>query len=151
MSEIYLGKRIKPPKVLKEGFKDGFQFAILTLGSHPCAYIGVDSNNKFFGLDCDEIYEKFGYDAIDCHGGITYTSEEIQEVKNDGFRWWIGWDYAHSGDFTDYANMLSVELSNAFKRILERNPFGKHKRWLLDEIYIELLDVIKQLKKWEKK
>ena len=143
---IYLGKRIEAPIVLKEGIIDGFQFAILTLGSHPCAYIGIDSTHKFFGLEYDEIGEEFDY-PIEVHGGLTYTDDHVSEVESDGFRWWVGWDYGHSGDFHDNSEL------RMFNAITDRvqGMYGKgDRRWLLDEIYTEVLAIIEQLKKYIK-
>ena len=37
---------------------------------------------------------------IECHGGLTYASEHLRTVDKEG--WFIGWDYAHAGDFTGY-------------------------------------------------
>ena len=132
VEEIYLGKRMEIPIVLRQGYSGDFQFVILTVGTHPCAYVGVNKKHKLFGLDYDELYEENR--NIECHGGMTYASDHISQVKNMGKRWWFGWDYGHYGDFHD---------SNLYRGILE--GFGGDRRWLLDEIYIEVLEVMKQL------
>lgn len=79
------------------------------------------------------LYIKKNYhDAdLDVHGGLTYSGEAYW--KEDDGSFWLGWDYAHAGDYTSFGYNTS-----------------KSKKWTTSEIRDEVLSVIKQLeKKWE--
>lgn len=86
-------KKDRESKVLDKGTYKGFDYIILSLGTHPCAYVNIPANHKYFEKDYDSI-------DIDCHGGLTYANKKV--TKSDIEGWWIGWDYAHSGDFYGY-------------------------------------------------
>ena len=134
-TEIYNEKgRYENPIIIEAGEDGDYFWLVISLGSHPCAYVGVKAEHPLFGIDYDEMYEKDI--AIDVHGGVTYTSREVIGMGLD--RWWIGWDYAHSGDYTAF----SSEISESYKKL------RRHERkWTLKEIKEDVKDVIKQLRK----
>lgn len=110
---------------LDYGIIDGYAFCITDTGTHPCAYIGLDYKHplaKWGEEDLDA--------AIDVHGGITFTSIGATRFPYD--RYWIGWDYAHFGDYSGYTE------HNRF--------FNEAKRWLYEEVLKEVLSAIKQIK-----
>lgn len=77
--------------VLAMGEYKGFEFVAINMGgSHPCGYVNVESTK----LEC-EFYNDIN---VECHGGITFSG--TKSMMEHG--WWIGWDYAHSGDFMPY-------------------------------------------------
>lgn len=129
--EIYYGKRYDNPSILEMGEIGDYMWIIISLGTHPCAYVGVKANHPLFGIDYDEMYEK--EIDISVHGGVTYTSSEVVGITLD--RWWIGWDYAHSGDLCDYSKSISL------------NIYKDDKKWTLEEIKEDVKDVITQLEK----
>lgn len=103
---------IRESKVLCKGTYYGFNYFILSLGTHPTAYIELKKPMEF--TDEDEIF-------FPVHGGITYhksylhTEKETLAENSDV----IGWDYAHLGDcfgepngfdeeFTTYEILLDV-------------------------------------------
>lgn len=102
------------PDIIGEGKIDGYAYKIKNIkGSHPTAYVKLPLDHVFFDKFYDDI-------PVYVHGGLTYSEKE-----EDGY--WIGWDYAHCGDYTsDYV-------------------FGD-KQWTTDEILDHVEDVIKQLK-----
>jgi len=119
----YTGQEMfkKPAVVLHKEDIDGYNCFIISRVSHPCAYIDIskhfDSINK---LD------------IDCHGGITYTGKMIPNIAEAPEGFYIGWDYAHLYDFCGLGNLLDeFEL----------------KKYTTEEIYEDVLDVVRQLKK----
>lgn len=72
-----------------------YEYVVMSLGTHPTAYIGIPKGHRLYGLDIQDI-------DIDCHGGCTYSQNRI--LKDDGSsysndKWWIGWDYAHLYDY----------------------------------------------------
>ena len=76
-------------EILDEGNYKGYNYVIVSYGNHPCAYIEIPKGYRFYEKSCGEI-------DIDCHGGLTYCG-----FRDFGFgeKYYIGWDYAHYGDF----------------------------------------------------
>ena len=110
---------------LEHGTFKGYNYYIMSYSSHPCAYIEIPKSHKFFKMDYDDIYWNY---EIECHGGLTYSEDHLWNLKDS---WFIGWDYAHYGDFSmrDYC------------------VFGDNegKKFGLDEIRQDVFDVINQL------
>lgn len=102
------------------GKHKGFSYYVLSLGTHPCAYVDVSALSKC-GIDTK---------CIDCHGGITYSCDSLSTVEKKG--WFIGWDYAH---FEDYTGMIPEWFALDFKR------------WTTREIVEECKKVIDQIVK----
>ena len=53
-------------EILDEGYAHGYHYCIVSLGSHPCAYVEIPKGHPYYGLD----YEKI---KVSCHGGLTYS------------------------------------------------------------------------------
>lgn len=83
--EMFYEPRIDA-KIICYGNIENIDFKIKSLGNHPTAYIKIPKDSIFYDTCYDEI-------PIDIHGGLTYG-----EIEENGF--WIGWDYAHYGDYT---------------------------------------------------
>ena len=83
--------------ILDEGRIYGYRYCIVSLGTHPCAYVEIPEGHLCYGLNYEKIY-------INCHGGLTYSKKGIGERDSvlypDAF--WIGWDYAHFGDRAEF-------------------------------------------------
>lgn len=107
----------------------GYNFYILNLGTHPTAYVEIPKGNVLY----EKNYFDIG-DNIKVHGGLTYSSHVL--LKNDKdkmeFSWFIGWDYAHYGDYLGYDSFFNDEFS---------------KKWTTKEIIKECENVIKQIRK----
>lgn len=85
----------------------GFKWYVISLGTHPCCYISLPKDHKFFGMDYDDIY----YDDdcnFCCHGGLTFSSNHLLDFE-DG--WYIGWDYTHLGDYTPFIDDNGVKYT----------------------------------------
>lgn len=91
----------------------GYHYVVRSYGIYPCCYISIPNG------------EAIDTSFLPCHGGITYCEDEypFQEEPTDGF-YWIGWDYAHAGDYQAY--------SYAYKG----------KKWTTEELVQECKDVI---------
>lgn len=115
---------IERKELLRNQYK-GFTYKILTLGSHPVAYIMIPKKHLLY---------KISYSDIDLHvhGGLTYSC--MEDDKN----YWIGWDYAHSGDYLFYK-----EQDNIFDR-------PENHKWTIKEIEVECKIVINQILKLKK-
>lgn len=118
-------------EVLLEGKFKNYQFYILNLGTHPTAYIEIPKESYLFEKEYNEIYD-MGLD-IDVHGGLTYSSKNLYIDKDIKKGWFIGWDYAHYGDYLGYEEMYPSEL-----RTYE-------KRWTTEEIFNEVCCAIDQI------
>lgn len=103
----------------------GHNYYILSMGTHPCAYVELRKDDKYYGVD----YE---YIPVLCHGDLTYSKSYLKTVWNKG--WFIGWDYAHSGDHMEYK---SAPISG--------------KKYTTEEIEEECRSVIRQLVELERK
>lgn len=118
-------KNYKEVDILDEGVYKGFHYIIVSYGTHPCAYIELTKENKYYGKDYNDI-------PVKCHGGLTYSSERgiIFSKNNENHRngFWIGWDYAHLDDYMTWIG----------------GCFGT-KKWTTKEILKDVKGVIHQL------
>lgn len=113
------------PEILAGGdiFDAQYKYLIVNhAGSYPCCYIGIPNGKE---VNTDDIH---------CHGGVTwcgglpellYESIEDKEFLRDV--WWIGWDYAHYGDWIYVPN---------------RRPTKLEKEWTTRELWDECMTVI---------
>ena len=115
--------------VLAHDIIDDIEFYIVSLGTHPCAYVHVPSTNpiakmSFSWLDLSE--------KVFCHGGVTWFDSYLpnNERYTDGK--WLGWDYAHAGDY----------FGNGWNDT-------DFKKWTTEEILEEVKSVIAQVKEYE--
>lgn len=105
----------------------GFFCYILSLGSHPTAY--VISKNCKVGVYLS--HEQLNNIVV--HGGITYESDELfvndeaPPIKADQI---IGWDYAHGGDLTIFDESYLCLIGRI---------------WTLQEIEEECKNVVDQI------
>ena len=111
-------------EILDEGIYKDFHYAIVSYGTHPCAYVEIPKGHELYDVsDEDELVD------IDCHYGITYVSKTgLIKPSNKNHRdgHWIGWDYAH---YMDY--------------IFGICHCGK--KWTTKEIFEDVKNVIEQL------
>lgn len=72
-----------------------------------CGYVGIMKDHPFYEKECT--YDENGIDSkLQCHGGVTYTSEgeHLLECFDDHTKfsnkynkaWWIGFDCGHFMD-----------------------------------------------------
>ena len=83
-------------EIIAKGTYRGITFYVLSYGRHPCAYLDV-------GKTCLRKIKKIenpALQALDCHGGISYSENGLGRFVNKTKKHWvIGWDYNHGGDF----------------------------------------------------
>lgn len=141
MLEMIYGDRdaVNGGKVLFHGTIDGVEAVITNCrGSHPCAYINIPQENweTFVERDVESAEDWEHIEDIFklcVHGGVTYSADCIpSQYKDDTQGNWIGWDYAHWGDFT----------WNQF----DTTPHDYEHEWTFQEIYDEVVEAIKELK-----
>lgn len=125
----YMGNGQKVTEILDEGVYKGFHYAIVSYGTHPCAYIEIPKGHKLYNIS-----DKNGLVNIDCHGGITYVSRTgliRPSNKNHRDGYWVGWDYAHCMDYC--YSPYNFEF------------FNEGKKWTTKEIFEDVKNVIEQL------
>lgn len=80
-----------------------------------CGYVGVADGHPAFGMDYDAV-------NVDVHGGLSYSNLcsghicHVAELGRPDHVWWLGFDCAHSFDYTpgfqqedDYDDLPSIE------------------------------------------
>ena len=112
--------------VLDNKIYKGYEYYILSLGTHPTAYVKLSKNDKFYGYDYDSISE-----FVDVHGGFTYSKDTLSVAPNESDVWFIGWDYAHFGDF----------FYDAF-------PDSSDEKYSTFKILEDVINVVNQLKQY---
>lgn len=129
---VYQIKRNHANIILDTGIYKNYEYIILNLGTHPCAYICIDLESKFFKKHYDKI-------PIEVHGGLTFSNNKLNNIleyfdkyKCDTLQafkrdWIIGWDYAHYGDYSGYF------------------PDLRSKKWTTQEIKKDIEYAINQL------
>ncbi len=104
-------------ELIEEGEYNGITYIIGFYFNHAVAYIFV---NKWRCIvEPDDIERQ-------PHGGFTFDSYSLGFVEYEG--WFIGWDYAHAGD---YQKLQNTEI--------------KGKVWTLEEVRQECHEVIDSL------
>ena len=121
MQEMIYQKDRIPPVRLADGVYRGVPFYVLSLGTHPCAYVDIAP------LGLHTINES----DIDCHGGITYHSDHLATVDHEGN--FLGWDYAHCMDYDGYLGAI------------HEYAFSFAKKWTTAEMVAECKNVIDQI------
>src|SRR3990170_7104680 len=113
--------------VLDKGIKNNYLWCIVSLGTHPTAYVAIQKGHLYFKKKYDKI-------PIKCHGGLTYSEPDlcfnpIETIPN--MLWWVGWDYAHAGDWHGLFPKYGGEQSG--------------RNWTTAQIRKEVFNVITQL------
>lgn len=96
-----------------------YTIAIIDRVTHPCAYVKIPKHleEKIIrdGDPCTEEINCF------CHGGVTYMKEgkPHKYLGGDTYGLWIGWDYAHCGDYIAYYVEIPSDKKWTTEEILE--------------------------------
>lgn len=117
----------KEREILDTGRYKGFNYYIINLGTHPVAYIEIPKGHKLYGKGYEEI-------DLNVHGGLTYADKYLwitESSKKEG--WFIGWDYAHCGDYTGYEEMYPKKYRTGGKK------------WTTEEILEEVKEGIDEI------
>lgn len=111
-------------KILDKGTFKGFDYVIVSYGSHPCCYVFLPENHKYFKKDYMEIIDK-----IECHGGLTFScmDKDFAPLPSDTNKWVLGWDYAHYDDYCGYYGLklggkkhTTTELLEDVKKVIDQ-------------------------------
>lgn len=129
MEEMIYCEPLEERKILDSGEYEGYKYYIVSLGTHPCAYVEIPKGHKYYGKIDGDAYDL----DIDVHGGITFGDWNLCGVSDN---YMIGWDYSHYNDF-------SYSFANVFV-----DDFGHFlgKKWTTEEILKDVKSVIHQVK-----
>lgn len=116
---VYFSEIMTSKVILSTGVYNGFNYEVVSYGTHPCCYIDLPKGHRWYKKDYKDI-------DVKCHWGLTYS------YKNGNF-WRIGWDYAHCEDYMTYYKDLYVD-----------NPLVHLKKWTLPELIQECKEVCEQ-------
>lgn len=117
----------KDKKILCQGTRKGYDFVIVSYGTHPCAYIALDG--KLEGL---KSYDDF---LLFVHGGPSYLGTLGKIV---GPKSYVGWDYAHGGDYL--GGDVIYEGDEEMKEYI-----ASQKKWTTEEILEEVYSAIDEI------
>ena len=126
-------------QVLMEGDYEDRHFAIVRheLG-FPDAYVEIKEDDWIYKADIDEECGEQRYYVYQgrVHGGATFYGKCYWNEDDD--RFYLGWDYAHAGDYQEYHPYSG------------RNPYenDKNKKWTLAEILMQIAGVIADIR-WQ--
>ena len=129
----YKRERLNPPIQLASGVYQGYNYYVLSHGTHPCGYVEIPKGSKYYNTDYMNI-------PIECHGGLTYSSNYLITVTDeDSDRFFIGWDYAHFMDYVGYFDNKDLSFLKSTSLI----------KWTTMDIIYECMNVIEQINKLE--
>lgn len=132
--EMDYSRHAHMPEVLARGKYRNYPFIILSVGDYPAAYVCLPEGHPYFGKTLREI-SIIGHKKdhkLTAHGGLTYAQDRVYK-SNIKDRWWVGWDYAHVGDYLAFLPE-SIRLGN-----------DTLKKWTREEIIVEVKQVVDQL------
>lgn len=118
---VYHNKWLPTAEVLADGAYAGHRFIIKNFGMWPTAYVQLNDLDYGFHTKIDTFDLR-----LEAHGGITYNDKCLYVGADLQMGKWIGWDYAHHGDYT--GNLV----------------YGG-KRWTTEEILEDCICVIEQV------
>lgn len=123
---IYFSKTMTSGKVIAKGEHKGLHYEVISYGTHPCCYVDLPKEHKWYGVKYDAI-------PVKCHFGLTYAA------FSSGHKWRIGWDYAHCDDYCTY-----YEDSEVFHHTEELLKTGQLKKWAINELIDACKNVCEQ-------
>lgn len=132
MKEMEYKRSNESHVVLDCGKICGIKYAIISFGTHPAAYIeNVLKVNS---------YDDESLNNIRAHGGFTYLGKAFWDETDSAE--YLGWDYAHFGDFTGYLEHLPDDYhQDCYYYTIQLFQ----KCWKTEEIKNEVKNVIKQI------
>ena len=92
----------------KDNYK-GYNFYVVSYGTHPCCYIGIPRGSKFYGVSY-----LIELEDLNVHGGVTYTGVLLPSDERFTDPWYIGWDYAHACDYNACLNDICNKNSKQY-------------------------------------
>ena len=127
-------RRMHPPELLYNGIYEGMHYYIVSMGTHPCAYIEIPLKNQLIKMP--ELL------AIDYLAGNNITYREAYLNTSEGTiidshdrAMFIGWDHVHSSDYTGF---MESKISSLF-------DYSAFHKWTTEEMIEECKQAIDEL------
>ena len=88
---------------LVRGKYKGYEYVVYSMGTHPTAYIAIEEGSPLYGQSTwdlngsaltQNVRQELTYSKSRLPGENTTLKSSSKDKK-----WWIGWDYAHAGDY----------------------------------------------------
>lgn len=102
---VYSDGNERKCETLDKGTYKGYDYLIVSYGTHPCCYIRIPSDSPWYKHDYEDI-------DLCVHGGLTFAHFFSKEsAKSFGISpddWYIGWDYSHYEDYSGYLNNIGA-------------------------------------------
>ena len=127
-------RRMHPPELLYNDIWEGMHYYIVSMGTHPCAYIEIPLNNQLIKMPELLAFEYLAGNEISYRENYLRTSEGTIMDSTD-HSLFIGWDHAHS---TDYVGFMESELSSLF-------DYSDLHKWTTEEMIEECKRAIDDL------
>ena len=106
--------------LVEAGSYYNISYIIASCGTHPVAYVKIPKGHYFYQIKNKEILYDY---PMPCHGGITFAGTPYtQDYQFNEDDLWIGWDYAHCGDFYREGSgkkWTKEEIKNEIKTVIE--------------------------------
>lgn len=126
---------VVPNEVIKKDTYKNHMYVIYSvMGSHPTAYVRVNEGEKWYNMNYDKI--SFFWPGCSPHGGFTFSDYVSEESFGEPEAYWVGWDYAHLGDYCSCSYPMNTMLG-----------LGCRKKWTIEEIDAECKKVIDYMEK----
>lgn len=123
MKEMIYTENRHAPEILDESEYRGVKYVVLSLGTHPTAYV-----ENIIKVD-DYADERLH--GIYIHGGFTYLGADYWNVNKTHDTEYLGWDYAHAGDYVGWHAHCTY--------------WAEDVQWVTEAIVVECKRVIDQL------
>lgn len=111
---VYSSKRLSPAHILLLGEYKNYNFFILNLGTHPTAYVRVPETHPFYLKhydDCNPTSPNSLNQIFTFSDSSANFAKYLDQPIPEG--WYLGWDYAHLGDWTGlYSDEQNIRLGN---------------------------------------
>jgi hypothetical protein len=116
----------EPPvaETITTGTHNGYEFIILWYRNHPNAYIRIPEGHPYYKKDYRRIEDR----GI-VHWGFTFSGKNLHRENGLPDGWYLGWDYAHLGDYTDYRDGYTLD----------------GRRWTVEAIATECKQIIDEI------
>lgn len=112
-------------ELLEHDTYKGHEFYVISLGTHPCAYVKLRDDLFIGKMDA--------YD-LNVHGGITFRDTVLNTGEGYVKGRILGWDYAHARDYMGY-----YETDDVY------SPFMNGYRYTTEEIISECKRAIDEI------
>ena len=124
---------------LARGKYKGYVYVVYSMGTHPTAYISVKKGSPFYGQSTWDLNDSALTQNV--RQELTYSKpwlpgeKKTQESTGKDKKWWIGWDYAHEGDYNGFIEQYPDDIRDRWLELFPR-------KYTTPEILDDVKDVI---------